>query len=324
MLRVFQPVPRCGNSRCQPLRLPLWRPGGGGPGPDRRRRRHERRGDQLPDAGGADRRRRRSRRGAGPGRPRRRGDPLPQYPGLRRGFPRPAAGRRDGHHRQLPVHGGRDRPPARRRRRGVAVYRLGPAPRSPGSRHPGRDPGRAARRPRRRRRPPLAAGPADRRRPGAGRQLRPRHPRGRAAVLLRDHRPAQGRDAQPPEPRGERGAVPRAAQGHSGGPAAGAAAVLPHLRTDRAAEPRPAPARPPGHDAEVRAGRVPADHPGPQVQLPVHRPAGGRGPVQAPAGGRLRPQLGAHHPVRRGARSTANWAAGWPNALAAGCCRATA
>ena len=55
--------------------------------------------------------------------------------------------------------------------RGVDVYRLGPAPRGPGSRHPGRDPGRTDRRPRRRRRPPVAAGPADRRRPGAGRQL---------------------------------------------------------------------------------------------------------------------------------------------------------
>ncbi len=46
------------------------------------------------------------------------------------------------------------------------------------------------------------------RRPGARRQLRSRHPRGRAAVLLRDHRPAQGRDAQPPQPRRERASSP--------------------------------------------------------------------------------------------------------------------
>ena len=47
----------------------------------------------------------------------------------------------------------------------VAVHRLRAAPRRPGGRRPGRDPGRTARGARRRRRPPLAAGPADARAP---------------------------------------------------------------------------------------------------------------------------------------------------------------
>ena len=301
MLRVFKPVPRRRCSQSRYLRLPLRRSGRGGPGPGRDRRRRQRCGNHLPFAAGPDRGPRRGRGRPRPRRARRGSHPVPQYPRLRHRLPRPAAGRRHGHHHQLAVHGGRDRQPAHRRRRGLALHRLGAAAGRPGGRRTDRHPRRAARGARRRRRPPLAGRLARRRRAGAPRLIRSRHACGRAALLVRNHGQAQGRHAQPPESDRQRGTVPGAARRRPRGPAPGAAPVLPHLRADRVAEPRTAPAGPAGDDAQVRSARVPADHPGPSVQLPVHRPAGGRGAVQAPAGCRVRPQFGAHRPLRRGA-----------------------
>ena len=183
----------------------------------------------------------------------------------------------------------------------LAIHRLGPAARRAGGCRTDRDPRRPARGARRRRRPPLAGRLALRRCAGTAHLLRSRHPCGRAALLVRHHRPAQGGHAQPPEPGRQRGTVPGAARRRPRRPAAGAAPVLPHLRTDGAAEPGAAPAGQARDDAPVRAPRVPADHPGAPVQLPVHRPAGGSGADQAPAGRRVRPQLGAHRPLRCGA-----------------------